>query len=308
MENPHTADDDLIDGFLQHLLHQKRYSAHTAGGYGADCRSFSAYLLENKLTLMDAGSDDIRLWLGSQLGRASRPISARSASRKLSSLRALYNYMAQKGARAGNPAEGIRGPKLQKPLPTFYGETQMQHVLETPPAQSRQADWVELRNIAIIEVLYTCGIRLSELIGLKDADIQWAAPAQIKVMGKRSKQRIVPLIKSTAEAMHRYQAARNEYHPAPPSFFITENGAPLYPMLVSRVVKARLGPFVQGKISPHKLRHTFATHLLDNDADLASIKDLLGHAGLAATQVYTHTSASRLKKIHAQAHPRSGKN
>ena len=227
----------------------------------------------------------------------------RTINRKLSSVRAYYKYLLRKGEIAVDPLRKVTGPKKKKPLPLFLREGEMDRLLD-------DMDFGEgfegCRDRMIIEMFYATGMRLSELIGLDDKDIDFSA-SLVKVTGKRNKQRLIPFDEELGCSMREYVNVRNEAVPVrSDAFFVRKNGKRLYRSIVACLVKRNLSKVVTvKKRSPHVLRHTFATAMLNNGADLGSIKELLGHESLATTEIYTHTTFEELKKVYNQAHPRA---
>jgi integrase/recombinase XerC len=231
-------------------------------------------------------------------GRAST-----SVNRKLSSLRSFYRFLLRKKEVAVNPMLKVVGPKKKKPLPFFVREKDMNRLLDEIPFGE---GFEGCRDRTILEVFYATGMRLSELIGLNDVDVDFSAKL-IKVTGKRNKQRLIPFGKELEENLSLYIKVRNEAFPdGAECFFVLKNGKRMYPMGVYRLVKRNLSKVVSlKKRSPHVLRHTFATAMLNDHAELQSVKELLGHESLVTTEVYTHTTFEELKKVYEQAHPRA---
>jgi integrase/recombinase XerC len=293
----------LLDRLLDHLAHEKRCSAHTVAAYRRDLEQFEAYL--EALAGVDgaehATEKTIRAWMMELLGSG---VGARSVNRKLSALRAFYRFARTVGAVAGDPTELIDPPKTPKRLPEFVEEPRMDRLF----AEVRWPDGLEgLRDRCIMELFYTTGMRLAELLGLGVGDLDHGART-LRVLGKRNKERILPLSDGMLDQLDAYLLLRAGVAPAGLSaLFITPKGEPLGRRSVQRLVERYLGTVTtQRKRSPHVLRHTFATHMLEHGADLNAVKEILGHAGLAATQVYTHNTVEKLRKVHQQAHPRGG--
>ena len=232
-----------------------------------------------------------------------RGYTSTSINRKLSSLRSFYKFLLRKGEVAVNPLQKITGPKNKKPLPAFLRESDMDRLLD-------EVDFGEgfkgCRDHMIIEMFYATGVRLSELIGLDNKDVDFSS-SLIKVTGKRNKQRLIPFGEELKIAMTEYVDVRNEAVPVrTDAFFVRENGERLSRSIVENLVKRNLSKVVTlKKRSPHVLRHTFATTMLNHDAELGAIKELLGHESLATTEVYTHTTFEELKKVYNLAHPRA---
>lgn len=287
--------------FLDFLEVEKRYSSHTITAYKKDLEQFLDFTcVENVNDLEDVNFQNVRAWLVEILEKGN---SNRTAARKISSLRVYFKWLLKEGFVKDNPVSKIKAPKQSKILPSFFRESQ----LDSVDFQEMFDDSFEgVRNKLIIEVLYQTGIRLSELINLKVKNL---ADDKIKVLGKRNKERIIPIsnqlnifIKSYLNLLDN-EGLINEY------LFVLKNGKKIYPKLVYRLINFYLGNVTDvDKCSPHVLRHTFATHMLNNGAGLETLKDLLGHANLSATQVYTHNTFSQLTNIYSQTHPRGTKN
>lgn len=299
----------LINDFLDYLTHERAYSPHTVTSYGNDLREFDAYLenIENTLDLTRADSDLVRGWAMKLMSSGTK---ATSVNRKLSSLRTFYKYLLKKGVIKVSPVQNVNGPKKAKPLPQFVREADMDRLLGN---LSAQATWQEVRDKVIIQLFYETGVRLSELVGLDDGDIDFGRMA-IKVTGKRNKQRIIPLGQGMADSLKKYMEMRNEngQYPIMDSrfpLFVTDKGNRVYPEWVYKLVRRELSQVVTlKKRSPHVLRHTFATAMLNGNAELEAVKELLGHESVSTTQIYTHTTFEELKKAYKQAHPRASIN
>lgn len=299
----------MIAGFLDYLSNERTYSPHTVTSYENDLRAFEVYLgqTENGLELKDADADLVRGWA---MDLMSSGMKATSVNRKLSSLRTFYKYLLKKGEIKVSPVQNVGGPKKVKPLPQFVRENDMERML---CATAQGGSWQEMREHVILQLFYETGIRLSELVGLNDGDVDFGRMA-IKVTGKRNKQRIVPIGQGLADSLRRYMEVRNEnYHflslDSQFPLFVTDKGLRVYPHWVYRLVRKSLSEVVTlKKRSPHVLRHTFATAMLNNDAELEAVKELMGHESVSTTQIYTHTTFEELKKAYKQAHPRASIN
>ncbi|MBR5148797.1 MAG: tyrosine recombinase XerC [Bacteroidaceae bacterium] len=299
----------MIEGFLNYLTHERAYSPHTVTSYGNDLREFEAYLAntENVLKTHEADADLIRGW-AMELMAAGR--SATTVNRKLSSLRTYYKYLLKKGAIAVSPMQSVHGPKKKKPLPQFVRESDMERLLDDTLTDD---SWQGRREHVIIQLFYETGIRLSELVGLNVGDVDLVRKT-IKVTGKRNKQRIIPIGDSLAQNLKVYVEEKDvefglssTLNPQP--LFITDKGARVYPAWVYRLVRKNLSQVVTlKKRSPHVLRHTFATAMLNGDAELEAVKELMGHESVSTTQIYTHTTFEELKKAYSKAHPRASIN
>jgi integrase/recombinase XerC len=291
------------ESFLQYLQIEKRYSVHTVRSYTNDLDQFFLFLSSKDQSVDPflVTSYDIRAWIVSMLDNK---ISTTSVHRKISCLRVFFRYLRKEGLMKTDPLEKVVLPKRKKTLPVFVDEASMGKLLDN---DSFGEGFSGLRNRTIIEMLYLTGMRRSELIGLRFSDVD-LKEGQVKVTGKRNKQRIIPLVNPFIEDLEEYVRERGAIFNGENTewFFITDKGNKLYDKYVYNVVTGYLGMVTTiEKKSPHILRHTFATHMLNRGADLNSIKELLGHANLSATQVYTHNTFEKLKKIYKQAHPRA---
>ena len=292
----------LIDSFLEYLRLERNYSERTIVSYETDLREFEEYFQE-----VDAGldfkkidADIVRRWMVRLMdeGRA-----ATSVNRKLSTLRSFYRFLLRRKEVVINPMLKVVGPKKKKPLPFFVREKDMDRLLD----ESLFEEGFEgCRDRLILEMFYATGMRLSELIGLNDADVDLSARL-IKVTGKRNKQRLIPFGNELEEDLLIYIKVRNEALPeGTKAFFVRKNGMRMYPLQVYRLVRKSLSKVVTlKKRSPHVLRHTFATAMLNGKAEMRAVKELLGHESLVTTEVYTHTTFEELKKVYELAHPRA---
>ena len=292
----------LIKAFLDYLRLERNYSEKTIVSYRTDLLEFEEYFkkVDAELDFTRVDADVIRNWVVSLMddGRA-----ATSVNRKLSSLRSFYRFLLKRKVTLVDPMLKVVGPKKKKPLPSFVRERDMDQLLdELLYDQSFEG----CRDRMILEMFYTTGMRRSELIGLDDADVDLSAKL-IKVTGKRNKQRLIPFGEELAEDLLNYIKVRNEtLSQGAEAFFVLKNGARMYPEAVYRLVRRYLsGVVTLKKRSPHVLRHTFATAMLNGQAELQAVKELLGHESLATTEVYTHTTFEELKKVYEQAHPRA---
>ena len=293
----------MVDEFLTYLSFEKRYSKHTIVSYQNDLSGFSQYLKHTyDLNNPDAANYPmLRSWI---LNLVDQDIVPKSINRKIACLRSYYHFLLKKEYISKNPTLKVRALKVKKSLPVFLQESDMISLLDGFPFGS---DFEGIRDKMVLEILYGTGIRLSELIGLKVSDINLYNKT-IKVLGKGNKERIIPINDSLLSLMKDYnEIKKNESFGNISEFFIvTNSGKQVYPMFIYRLVRENIDKVsTVDKRSPHVLRHTFATHLLNKGADLNAIKDLLGHTSLAATQVYTHNSIDKLKAIFDQAHPKS---
>lgn len=286
--------------FLTYLEANKRYSLHTIKSYSQDLSQFEAYLSSDfeVSNLMEVNLDMIRSFVIYLTESKHKP---RTIHRKISCLKSFYKYYVQQGIISVNPVLRVRLPKIPKRLAVFVDESSMQAICEQ---DGRDDDYDYVLKSLILEMLYATGMRKSELIFLKQKDVDLGT-RKLKVLGKGSKERVIPILKELAEKIRFYLNLRKEL-PTSDYFFINLNGKRISQSFVYSVVTRYLGEYTTlSKKSPHVLRHTFATHLLDRGADLSAVKDLLGHSSLASTQIYTHTSIQKLKKSYTNAHPRA---
>ena len=292
----------LIKDFLNYLRLERNYSERTIVAYEADLREFEEYFKKTdaELDFRSVHSDNVRNWMVSLMDEGRTET---SVNRKLSSLRSFYRFLLRRKEITVNPMLKVVGPKKKKPLPSFVREKDMDRLLDEC---SFEEGFEGYRDRTILEMFYATGMRLSELIGLNDADVDFSAKL-IKVTGKRNKQRLIPFGNELAEDLHLYINVRNEAMPQEAeAFFVLKDGKRMYPMAVYRIVKRNLSRVVSlKKRSPHVLRHTFATAMLNDSAELRSVKELLGHESLVTTEVYTHATFEELKKVYEQAHPRA---
>jgi len=290
----------MFQQFYEYLRFEKRFSEHTLIAYATDLNQFLVYSEATSLQkIAQLKSAFIRGWIVQLMEEG---YSNKSVNRKLAALRTLFKWLKKEGISLESPMSRIRGPKVEKRLPSFAREQELQSNRIRPLFN---ADFNGLRDELMFELFYQTGIRLSELIGLTLNDIH---SNSIKVLGKRNKERIIPISTSLHELIQRYISSRSKHTNYSNRLFILENGKPLYPEFVYRKIHHLLGTLTTlDKRSPHILRHTFATHMLNNGAGLETLKALLGHTSLAATQVYTHNSFAQLNQIYRHAHPRMNK-
>jgi integrase/recombinase XerC len=291
----------MIEAFLDYLRFERNYSEHTVVAYETDLRQFGDFLksVGEELDYTNVDSDLIRSWVVNLMNSSK----STSVNRKLSSLRSFYRFLMKRGKTTVNPLAKITGPKNSKPLPTFLRENDMDRLLDEI---SYGEGFEAVRDRMILETFYATGMRLSELVGLNDTDVDFSA-MQMKVTGKRNKQRLIPFAGELAADLREYIIIRNETIPErSDAFFVLKNGKRMYPEKVYGIVRRNLAKVVSvKKKSPHVLRHTFATAMLNHEAELKSVKELLGHESLATTEIYTHTTFEELKKVYEQAHPRA---
>lgn len=294
----------MVEKYLQYLQYEKRFSEHTLSAYKNDLHQFTEYIKEfHSLTsLTEVGHLCIRGWI---VHLMDEKISTRSINRKLSCLTSFYKFLRKRGFMQSNPMLKVVAPKVGKRLPNFVSEQSMDLLKEEV---TFKPNYSGTRDKCIMELFYGTGIRQSELIHLKLSDIDHSART-IKVLGKGNKERIVPLHPSLYDLINNYIIERNttfKNNSDKNYLFLTDKGQCLYPKLVYNVVKRNLSVVTTiEQRSPHVLRHTFATHLSNKGADIKAVKELLGHASLSATQIYTHNSIERLRAVYEQAFPRA---
>ncbi len=301
----------LVDGYVEYLVAERGYSEHTVRNYTADIDAFLRWCARHDVDPLDTTHRQLRAYLGemdaAQYSRA-------TVNRRLSSLRGFYRWMNLVGAMDADPAEALSGPKRGKHLPHVLKQAEMERLLSMHApvdanGQPREQTPEDMRDQALLEFLYACGARISEAAALRVGDVDFESHL-VKLFGKGRKERIVPLHDLCVDAMRRYaevaRPALLEGKTATDRFFISARGNPM----TADTMRVRFKTLVrqaglEGNVSPHDMRHTFATDLLDGNADLRSVQEMLGHASLSTTQVYTHLSTSRLKDAHHQAHPRA---
>ncbi len=291
------------ESFLKYLKHEKRYSQHTIRSYLDDLEQFISFCGTDEKNFKPANVDHkmIRNWI---VDMVNSNISVRSVKRKISTLKSFYKYLLREGVINYNPVEKVLTPKADNKLPVFINKKHMDILLDDIDFGN---DYKGVRNKLIIEMFYNTGIRVSELINLKINDLN-ITELKLRVIGKRNKERIIPFTKIFKESLLGYLNIRNELFRSESEdyLFLTGKNSKMYPKLVYRIVNRYLNLITTiEKKSPHVLRHTFATHMLNAGADLNAIKELLGHSNLAATEIYTHNTFERLKSIYKQAHPRA---
>ena len=291
----------LPDEFLKYIQYEKRYSDHTVVAYRTDLGQFIQFMNESvgDFEFKEVTSKQIRAWIVKMMNAG---ISSRSVNRKITTLKAFYKYLMREGIVEANPVQLVITPKVGKKLPTFVQEKNLDQLLDVGLFPE---DFEGTRDKLIVSLLYGTGIRLAELKNLTMVNVALSEHT-IKVLGKRNKERIIPYPHNINQAILEYLKFRSEISSITNFLFITSKGEQIYDKLIYRVVKKYLSMVTTiSKKSPHVLRHSFATHLLNNGADLNAVKELLGHSNLSATQVYTHTTFEKLKQIYKQAHPRS---
>jgi integrase/recombinase XerC len=295
-----------VQKFLRHLADERNYSPRTIAAYGTDLEQFHAFLSRRftvepvEYEAVDVGS--VRMFLGELIDAG---LSKRSIARKIACLKSFFKFLRKSHVLAADPMLLVATPRLEKRLPQFLDESSAAALMEQPDPSTSEG----CRDRAILEIFYGTGIRLAELLSLRPDSVDLRA-GTLSVLGKGAKQRIVPLGRKAAQALEMYAGRRGELLPEkrqdPGVLFITRTGRPMTPKGVNVLVNRYISAVSEvRKKSPHILRHSFATHLLDRGADLQAVKELLGHESLSTTQVYTHVSIDRLKKVYSRAHPKA---
>ncbi len=289
------------ESFINYLRYEKRNSSHTVLAYKKDLDQFMQYCIEmvGEFNVNGVDSKFVRSWIVSLM---EQQLSPRSVNRKVSTVKAFFRYLMKENIADSNPAVNLPLPKIRKKLPNFVEEKNLHYLLD---GGFFADDFKGTRDKLIVALLYATGIRLAELLRLKETDFDTNSYL-IKVLGKRQKERIIPYPREVNNLLFQYLDIRNsEIGHFPGILLVTEKGKPVYEKLIYRVVKRNLENVTSlEQKSPHVLRHSYATHLLNKGADLNAVKELLGHANLAATEVYTHTTFEKLHDIYKQAHPR----
>ena len=292
----------FIEQFIRYLKFEKRFSPLTVRAYQQDLSQFLLFLAIPEPDLLKLSHQQVRSWMVALMDQNNEP---KTINRKISSLRSFYKFLQRNDFISINPMTQVRAPKIPKRLPVVITEQKMDTLLDG--GFDFSTDFGGLRDRLIIELLYGTGIRLAELVGMSDGDVD-VYEQQIRVLGKRNKQRIIPIHATLAKLIVEYKLLKNSqgFNVDSNNLIVTDTGKSVYPKFIYRTVKAILSTIsTHDKRSPHILRHSFATSLLNRGADLNAIKELLGHSSLAATQVYTHNSVEKLKSIFKQAHPKA---
>ena len=294
----------MIQSFLQYIRYEKNYSSHTVLSYQNDIEQLRDFIVVQKgdFDPKKLSSDELREWIIALMDVGEKPSSVK---RKLSAVRSFYKFLNLKNLTDNNPTLKVIAPKVPKSLPKFFYEKDLDNCLEV---SEKNCNFEGVRNSLIIELIYQTGLRRSEVANLEDANVD-TAKQQLKVLGKGNKERVVPFGMNLAEMIEAYRVQRDaEVDVVTTKFFVHKKGTSLNPMHIYNVVRKLMGAVTtQEKRSPHVLRHTFATSLLNDGADVKAIKELLGHETLAATQVYTHASFEQIKTIYERTHPRGKK-
>lgn len=292
-----------IQSFLDYLKYEKRYSPHTIISYETDLRDFDSYIrkLYGEVKIKEITHGFVRGWLASLKENG---LTSKSLNRKISSLRSFFKYQMRIGKLEISPMTKVIAPKNSKRLPVFIKESDTKVLLHTLSGATE--DWKSLNAKMLIALFYSTGMRLSELITLKEKQLDFKR-SQIKVLGKGNKERIIPVGNETIKNIENYrQLKRKQFEKTDEVLLVTEKGKKLYPKYAYLLVRKYLDETATlDKKSPHVLRHTFATHLMNAGADLNAVKELLGHSSLASTQVYTHNTIEKLKNVYKKAHPKA---
>ncbi|HVS91838.1 MAG TPA: tyrosine-type recombinase/integrase [Mucilaginibacter sp.] len=294
----------FLERFIHYIQYEKRYSPHTVSAYQSDLEQFFAFLSQFEISPdspADVAYQHIRSWMVHLM----EDKTARSVNRKIATLRKYFKFLLREGVITSNPASKIQSPKTVKHLPVVVEDEKLSAMLND--TEIFAGDFAGTRDKLVIEILFGTGIRLSELVGLKEGGLN-LFDNTIKVLGKRNKERIVPVNHELKQLLEKYLELKKSenFNNNSLTLIVTNKGTEAYPKFIYLIVQRYLSHIsTQDKKSPHVLRHTFATTLLNRGADLNAIKELLGHANLSATQVYTHNSVERLKSIYKQAHPKA---
>jgi len=294
-----------LRSYLEYLQHERGFSRHTILAYQNDISRLLEFLSSKRIELFSGVTKNLlRDFLGKSLETG---LTRKSIARRIASLRSFFKFLYRRKLIEVNPTLSLVTPKLERRLPTFLDEQTIAQAIDAPAVDT----WEGLRDKALLEVFYSTGIRLSELVGLNRIDIDFARKT-VKVQGKGNKQRIVPIGRKALAALRQYfhkvvdAGVRQKIADRKVPVFITKRGERLYPVAVSRIVRKYLDRVSEAeKKSPHVIRHSFATHLLNRGADLAAVKELLGHESLSTTQIYTHVSTERMKQVYRQSHPKA---
>jgi integrase/recombinase XerC len=297
--------EKIVRRYLEYLEIERNYSAHTILSYETDLMSFIQFLRQDGIeSLNNVHKESLRAFIGSLLDQG---FSQRSVARKIASMRSFFKYLRRQKIIDGNPALVLITPKIGKRLPSFLDEESVKRLIDLPNLSTLDGK----RDTAILELFYSTGIRLSELIDLNIGDLK-QSEGLIKVRGKGRKERIVPVGRKALDAIDKYLQGKKQLSETRQGkmddrpLFVMKEGRRMYPQAVGRMVRKYIGMVSEiEKKSPHVLRHSFATHMLNHGADMRAVKELLGHESLSTTQVYTHVSSARMKKVYEEAHPKA---
>jgi len=292
------SEDALVGNFLRHLSLERRLSPRTVEAYGRDLKDMAAWLDQHQLGWRQLGQAQVRAWAAQ---RHRQGLSAKSLQRRLAALRAFYRYLKREGQVDGNPAMGVRAPKVERKLPATLDVDQMSQLLELPGD-----DPLDLRDQAIMELLYSSGLRLAELVSVDLADLD-PQDAMLEVTGKGGKTRRLPVGRKALEAIERWLRVRSSLAAEDEqALFVSQRGRRLSPRSVqSRLARRAREQGSPRHVHPHLLRHSFASHVLESSGDLRAVQELLGHADISTTQIYTHLDFQHLARVYDQAHPRA---
>ena len=297
------TDNNYIKPFLEYLFLEKSYSKHTITAYKTDLLAFKDFceVTYDQESLIEINYAQVRSWV---LSLVAADISNNTINRKISSLKSFYKFLQKTGQIERNPLSKHKALKVAKKVQVPFTSKEINSVIQNI---AKEKDFDAVRNKVVVELLYSTGIRRAELIHIKDVDVNILGQT-IKVLGKRNKERYVPILSSVLETIKEYVVLKTKKERNSDFFLITSKGNKLYETFVYRIINSYFSEIsTKVKKSPHILRHSFATHLLNEGADLNSVKELLGHSSLASTQVYSHNSLDAIKKVYNQAHPRSNK-
>ena len=288
--------NELLESFIKHLSDERNYSEHTVKAYRGDLENFRDFLLKEEKKIEDADIATINAYVSTLYGKNSPS----SVERKVSAIRSFFSYLVRKGLATQNPAKLVRTPKKEKHLPVFLSVDEVFNLVDVKDSRKNP---LLMRDRAILELLYSSGLRVSELTGATLADLSMGE-AIIRVRGKGNKERIVPVGSKAISALGEYLDIRGALKPASSRIFLNSRGGGITTRSIARIIKKYgLVSGISKNVSPHVLRHSFATHLLAGGADLRAIQEMLGHASLSTTQRYTHLSVERIMEVYDKTHP-----
>lgn len=288
--------NELLESFIKHLSDERNYSEHTVKAYRGDLENFRDFLLKEEKEIEDADIATINAYVSTLYGKNSPS----SVERKVSAIRSFFSYLVRKGLATQNPAKLVRTPKKEKHLPVFLSVDEVFNLVDVKDSEKNP---LRVRDRAILELLYSSGLRVSELAGATLADLS-IGEAIMRVRGKGNKERIVPVGSKALSALGEYLDIRETLKPASDRIFLNSRGGGITTRSLARIIKKYgLVSGISKNVSPHVLRHSFATHLLAGGADLRAIQEMLGHASLSTTQRYTHLSVERIMEVYDKTHP-----